>query len=108
MMNREELKSFQASEAVLVEIPFKEKKPLSSIHEDLGEHFLWNIYRDQPVALKPFIDGIEKTLIIRVLNETNGCQKSAAKILGVKPTTLHQKIKKHRIRIVKKMISFSR
>jgi Nif-specific regulatory protein len=43
------------------------------------------------------LDDIEKTTILRVLNETNWVQKDAARLLGVSPRVLNYKIKTHGI-----------
>jgi transcriptional regulator with PAS, ATPase and Fis domain len=40
---------------------------------------------------------IERRIIVRVLRKTNGNQTKAAKLLGIKRTTLNYKIKKLRI-----------
>ena len=52
-------------------------------------------------SLKPIQAVIEKRIITRALRETGGCQRSAARILGIKYTTLNYKVKKHKIRIRK-------
>jgi DNA-binding protein Fis len=51
-----------------------------------------------PIQLKLLLDAIEKCLILKVLDKASGNQKEAARILGIKYTTLNQKIKKHGIR----------
>jgi len=58
-------------------------------------------------SLKPIQAVIEKKIIIRALQETGGSQKKAAKILGIKYTTLIYKVKKHKI-YIKKMVSAGR
>jgi DNA-binding protein Fis len=52
-----------------------------------------------PVQLKLLLDAIEKRLILKVLETVSGNQKEAARILGIKYTTLNQKVKKHGIRL---------
>ena len=51
--------------------------------------------------LKDFIESLERTVISRTLNELGGNQKAAARFLGIKYTTLNERIRKQRIRIVK-------
>lgn len=51
--------------------------------------------------LKEFIDNLEKSIIINVLEKVYGHQKEAAKVLGMKYTTLNEKVKKYRIRFYK-------
>jgi len=53
--------------------------------------------RSDGIPLKELIDGIEKYVILRTLSRVNGNQKDAAKILGVKYTTLNEKTKRYSI-----------
>jgi DNA-binding protein Fis len=69
-----------------------------SAHEDLVEIFAEYFCKRHPVHLKLLLDAIEKCLILKVLDSTSGSQKEAARILGIKYTTLNQKVKKHGIR----------
>jgi len=64
------------------------------------EYFIMNT----EIPLKNLLGGIERNIIFRTLNIVNGNQKKAAKILGVKHTTLNEKIKKFNIQIQKKPI----
>jgi len=41
---------------------------------------------------------MERHIIVRTLNKVDGNRRMAAKILGIKNTTLHEKIKRHDIR----------
>jgi DNA-binding NtrC family response regulator len=52
----------------------------------------------QKIPLKLFMNDLEKRMIESCLSLTLGNQRSAASILGVKPTALFEKIKKHGIR----------
>ncbi len=54
--------------------------------------------RERPILLKKLMDRIEKDIIVRSLRMAGGNQKQAAGILGVKYTTLHEKLKKFDIR----------
>lgn len=56
---------------------------------------------EAPVPLKAVIGELEKKVIIDVLNEVNGNQKDAARILGMKYTTLNEKVKRYQIRVRK-------
>jgi DNA-binding NtrC family response regulator len=49
------------------------------------------------INLKDVIANFEKRLIESTLETTGGVQKEAARLLGVKPTTLNEMIKRHRI-----------
>lgn len=59
--------------------------------------FIEYFFMSDDIPLKELIDGIEKSVILRTLSRVNGNQKDAAKILGVKYTTLNEKIKKYNI-----------
>jgi transcriptional regulator with GAF, ATPase, and Fis domain len=47
---------------------------------------------------------VELNLIISSLKKANGNQRRAAEILGIKPTTLHEKMKRHNIK--QKIVAF--
>jgi DNA-binding NtrC family response regulator len=53
------------------------------------------------VPLKRFMTIMERSIILRALDKADGDQKKAAEILGVKYTTLNEKIKRYQIRIQK-------
>lgn len=53
------------------------------------------------VTLKKFMKIMERNIILRALAKTDGDQKKAAEILGLKYTTLNEKIKRYQIRIQK-------
>jgi DNA-binding NtrC family response regulator len=55
--------------------------------------------REKPINLKSTMETIEKGVILRALGASGGNQREAAQILGVKYTTLNQKVKKYRIRL---------
>ncbi len=50
------------------------------------------------MPLKSFMDDIERRLIESCLSLTLGNQRRAAAILGIKPTALFEKLKKHGLR----------
>jgi tetratricopeptide (TPR) repeat protein len=54
---------------------------------------------EAPIPLKDVIDELEKKVIVQVLSEVEGNQKDAAKILGMKYTTLNEKVKRYGIRV---------
>ncbi len=57
------------------------------------------------IDLKYFIQDLERRIINFTLELTNGNQKNASRILGVKETSLCEKIKKHNLKkSVKKVI----
>lgn len=56
---------------------------------------------EAPVPLKAVIGELEKKVIVDILSKVNGNQKNAAKILGMKYTTLNEKVKRYQIRVRK-------
>ncbi len=65
---------------------------------DLMDVFAEYFCKQHPVHLKLLLDTIERSLILKVLDKSSGNQKEAARILGIKYTTLNQKVKKYGIR----------
>ena len=55
----------------------------------------------QRVPLKELMNIMERAILIRTLSQLNGNLKNAAKFLGLKYTTLHEKIKRYNIRFRK-------
>ena len=49
------------------------------------------------ISLKDVIANFERRLIETTLDTTRGVQKEAARLLGLKPTTLNEMIKRHNI-----------
>jgi len=49
---------------------------------------------DLPLDLKDLIQDIERGIIVRVLARVRGNQKEAARLLGLKHTTLNEKVKR--------------
>jgi DNA-binding NtrC family response regulator len=83
------------------------KKYIYHDHLSLSREGLWetllNVTFDrffsiESLPLKEFIDDLERRLIIRTIFRVNGNRKEAAKLLGIKYTTLHEKLRKHNIR----------
>jgi transcriptional regulator with GAF, ATPase, and Fis domain len=70
---------------------------------DLG-FFEKDIHTKRKISLKDFMLKVELNLIIASLKKAKGNQKKAAEILGIKPTTLHEKMKRHNIKL--KKVSF--
>ena len=58
----------------------------------------------QRVPLKELMNMVERAILIRTLSQLNGNLKNAAKSLGLKYTTLHEKLKKYNIRFRKEPI----
>lgn len=65
------------------------------------KQFLLLNFIDANISLKSMVAKVETELIRAALHLTNGHQVDAAAYLGVKPTTLCEKIKKHDIKATK-------
>jgi DNA-binding NtrC family response regulator len=52
----------------------------------------------QNIPLKAFLDGFEKKILLSSLRLSNGNQRHAAAMLGIKPTALFEKMRKYGIR----------
>lgn len=59
---------------------------------------------ENQMQLKKLLQDVEKGIIIRFLDRTGGNQRHAAKLLGLKYTTLNEKVKRYQIRFQKKPI----
>jgi transcriptional regulator with GAF, ATPase, and Fis domain len=49
------------------------------------------------ISLRDVVAGFERRLIESTLESTGGVQKEAARLLGLKPTTLNEMIKRHNL-----------
>lgn len=56
------------------------------------------LYGDGPRPLKEVMEGLEKRIIVRSLGAARGNRKQAAGMLGLKYTTLHEKLRKFGLR----------
>ena len=50
------------------------------------------------VTLREYISEVERQLLLETLDRVGGIQKRAAEVLGLKPTTLNEMLKRHGIR----------
>jgi len=77
--------------------------PTEGTHEPTPEEEILKVLvqkycLNQHICLKKLIAMMEREIIYLVLEEARGNQRAAARILGVKPNTLHYKI--HRMGLV--------
>jgi DNA-binding NtrC family response regulator len=63
------------------------------------------IFAKSPFQLKCLIGDIEKEIILRAVLEKRGNLKAAARQLGIKYTTLHEKTQRYEIQI-RKIVSY--
>jgi DNA-binding NtrC family response regulator len=76
----------------------------SSSKEKLKKDFFGlfiELFHQQPLCLKEFIEDLEKCIILSTLSKVGGNQKKAARVLGIKYTTLNEKIKRYNIQFQK-------
>jgi len=66
--------------------------------------FIVSSAQPDKIRFKTFMEKIEKIIIIKTLLMFNGSQKDAAKFLGIKYTTLNEKVKKYNIQFQKSPI----
>jgi DNA-binding NtrC family response regulator len=59
--------------------------------------FIEYFFTSSNIPLKEFMESLERSIILRVLGRVGGNQREAAKILGLKSTTLNEKIRKYKI-----------
>lgn len=78
----------------------------NGFRDEVFEVFAEFFCREQPVGLKSLMESLEKRIVIKVLHDVKGNQKDAAKLLGIKCTTLNEKLKKHKIRVHKQAVIF--
>ena len=63
--------------------------------------------REKPICLKSLIETIEMSLLLKILHQVHGNQKRAAKLLGIKYTTLNEKVKRYGIRFKKSPVPYA-
>lgn len=94
---------------VIFELENGDKLSLDFLDEREKEEFVMKSFKlfikyfssTQRVPLKELMNMVERAILIRTLSQLNGNLKNAAKSLGLKYTTLHEKIKKYNIRFRK-------
>jgi DNA-binding NtrC family response regulator len=74
-------------------------RPLPRRRQELLGLFIDYLFGEKPINLKNAMEVIEKGVILRALGASGGNQRKAAQILGIKYTTLNQKVKRYRIRL---------
>ncbi len=97
---------------VIFELENGDKLSLDFLAEREREEFMMKNFKlfikyfssTQRVPLKELMNMVERAILIRTLSQLNGNLKNAAKSLGLKYTTLHEKMKKYNIRFRKEPI----
>jgi len=72
-------------------------KSLERITDEMVSTYLDVIQNFRSIPLKEFMDDLEKNILTACLRLTHGNQRNAAAVLGLKPTALFEKMRKHGI-----------
>ena len=80
---------------------------LDDLSEVLVREYLQKNITQENIALKNFICDLERKIILFTLGLTNGNQKNASRILGIKETSLCEKIKKYNLRKIRKKVALN-
>ncbi|MBN1224521.1 MAG: helix-turn-helix domain-containing protein [Candidatus Aminicenantes bacterium] len=99
-----DLDSFASQQQEKIRPEYLEEWKERSFRREVFDLFIEYFCLRQRVPFKKLIGSVEKGILIRTLSQFNGCQKSAAKFLGIKYTTLNEKIKRYNIRFDKRPI----
>jgi len=94
---------------VIFELENGDKLSLDFLDEREKEEFVMKSFKlfikyfssAKRIPLKELMNIMERAILIRTLSQLNGNLKNAAKFLGLKYTTLHEKIKRYNIRFRK-------
>jgi DNA-binding NtrC family response regulator len=78
-------------------IPFQEELDRLRFEQEIFRVFIEYARLYDGPRLKEFLDNLEKTILSRLLLKFRGNQRRTAKYLGIKYTTLHEKVKRHQI-----------
>jgi len=79
--------------------------PVPPFRHDLIQLFIdQHLNAREPLCLSEMMKEIERTILVKSLAQFNGNQKDVARFLGIKYTTLHEKVKKYNIRFQKKPV----
>jgi len=73
------------------------KKEISDLRKELIKKYLLTNCTSINVPLKNFMNEFEKEMLVRALKISHGNQRVASFILGLKPTTLNEKMKKYNL-----------
>jgi len=84
-----------------------ESRPMGQVPDDnpAFSSFIETLCGGDRICLKRLLDTLERLIIIRALNRSRGNQRAAAVRLGLKYTTLNEKVKKHGLRFSKSVQS---
>jgi len=79
----------------------REQHVENKVKEEFFNFFITCFFLKKKVHLKEFMEEFEKAILLKTLSIFNGNQRIAAKFLGIKYTTLNEKIKRYNIHFQK-------
>jgi len=74
------------------------RRRIAEARDELVRNYILMNAREQDVSLKSFMGEVEKQLIESALLVSLGNQRQASRLLGTKPTSLNEKIKRYGVR----------
>jgi transcriptional regulator with GAF, ATPase, and Fis domain len=77
-------------------------EPPKTLAPEIGVGFTWpriGHLQEQGLGLKDFLDAVEENLLSEALEKAQGVKNQAAEILGIKRTTLIEKLKKKKMNV---------
>ena len=92
---------FELENADKLNLDFLDEREREEFAMKSFELFINYFSSTERVPLKELMNMAERAILIRTLSQLNGNMKNAAKSLGLKYTTLYEKIKKYNIRFRK-------
>ncbi|MFP4317140.1 MAG: sigma-54 interaction domain-containing protein [Desulfovibrionales bacterium] len=98
LCDHSEIRPQDLPEKVWQDVRQGEERPRPVVQE--VPTFMWpnvEIMRENEMNLKDFLDKIEENLLLEALEQTGGVKNQAAELLGIKRTTLIEKLKKRKI-----------
>lgn len=72
-------------------------RPKKKYNKDLLDFFVEYVFMNDNINFKEFIEEVERAIIIKTLAKFNGNQRETGKFLGIKYTTLNEKVKRYNI-----------
>ena len=75
----------------------EEDKTIKALVAELLDPFIERLSQEDHVPLRSLLSAIERAILVRFLSDFNGNQKETSDYLGLKLSTLNEKIKKHNI-----------
>ena len=90
-------KSMDLSSEDSPEMVFPKEWKLRAFKKEVFDHLFEMFFAQDGAPLPEIIADMEKSILLRALDQLNGNLKDTARFLGIKYTTLHQKMKKYNI-----------